>query len=102
MNRLMMEDKAKREQKEKDDTKKGFISPASSVPEIGSQEYIDNLDIPGAMDDDVALVLYIVAMVVGVIFKDRALVWVGATIIYLGHVFRRKLYKAKWNREHKK
>ena len=92
LHRLAMEDRAKREQEEKERMKN---MDSSSVPRIDSQEYIDNCDIPGAMDDGVALFLYILVMVVGIIFKDRALVWSGATIVYLCHVFRRQLWKRR-------
>lgn len=98
IHRMATEDKEKREREEID---KGFNAPQSSMPKMGSQEYIDNCDIPGVMDDGLALLLYIIVMVVGIIFKDRWLIWSGATIVYLCHVFRRQLYKAKWEREHK-
>lgn len=117
MHELAMKRKAKREQKEKENPTKDIVFSQDQTPEmhsqwisetdlnktpkIDSQEYIDNCDIPGAMDDDAALLLYIVVMVVGVIFKDRWLIWIGATIAYLCHVFRRQLHKAKWDREHK-
>lgn len=96
---LAMERKAKREQKEQQTN--GIIKPPPSAAGLNTEEYVDNCDIPGAMDDGVALLLYIVVMVVGAIFKDRWLVWIGATITYLRHVFRRKIHKAKWERDHK-
>ena len=108
---MVMEDRAKRENRtveeiekeieEREKERKKIVSEISSPPKIGSQEYIDNLDIPGAMDDGVALLLYIVVMVVGVIFNDRWIIWIIATILYLCHVFRRQIHKAKWEREHK-
>ena len=101
LHRIAMENKAKREQKEKEDRENGVLTTSSSVPSIGSQEYIDKIDVPGAMDDGVALLLYIVVMVVGVIFNDRWIIWLIATILYLCHVFRRQIHKAKWEREHK-
>ena len=96
-----MEKKAEREKKEKEDREKSIVTQQYEAPKIGSQEYIDKCDIPGAMDDGVALLLYIVVMVVGIIFNDRWLIWIFATIIYLCHVFRRQIHKAKWEREHK-
>ena len=111
MHRMVMEDRAKRENRtveeiekeieEREKERKKIVSEISSPPKIGSQEYIDNLDIPGAMDDGVELLLYIVVMVVGVIFNDRWIIWIIATILYLCHVFRRQIHKAKWEREHK-
>ena len=98
MHRLSMERKAEREKKQKED---GLIKPPPSAAGLGTQEYVDSLDIPGAMDDGMARLLYIVAMVVGVIFNDRWLIWIIATIAYLCHVFRRQLHKIKWEREHK-
>lgn len=102
MHRMVMEDKAKREQKEKEDRKDGISPSIPSTPMIGSQEYIDNCDIPNAMDDDVALLLYIITMIVGVIFNGRWLIWIIATILYLCHIFRRQLHKAEWEQKNKK
>ena len=65
------------------------------------EKYVDSLDISGSMDDGLATVLYIVVMVVGVIFVDRWLIWIAATVAYLCHKFRREIHKAKWDREHK-
>lgn len=101
MRQLVREDKTKREQTAKEDKSNGTILPTSSAPDIGSQKYIDNLDIPNAMDDGVALLFYIMVMLVGIIFNDRWLIWIFATIAYLCHVFRRQIHKAKWEREHK-
>ena len=101
MNHIVMEDKAKREQKEKEDRKDGASPSIPSTPMIGSQEYIDNCDVPGSMDDGVALLLYVVVMVVGAIFNGRWLIWISATIVYLCHVFRRQIHKIKWEKENK-
>ena len=102
LHELAMEKKAEREKKEEDQKRDGATTRQhEEPPRIGSQEYIDNLDIPGAMDDGVALLLYIVVMVVGIIFNDRWLIWIVATIVYLRHVFRRQIHKARWKREHK-
>ena len=114
LHRLAIEERAERENRtveeiekeieERERNRKEVISTSSSmppVPNIDSQEYIDNCDIPGAMDDGVALLFYIVVMVVGAIFKDRWLIWIVATVVYLCHVFRRQIHKAKWEREHK-
>ena len=95
MHRLVMEDKTKQEQEEKEIVKR----PSATAGMNG--EHIDKCDIPGAMDDGVALLLYIIVMVAGVIFNARWLIWIGATIAYLCHVFRRQIHKAKWEREHK-
>ena len=99
MHRMVMEEKAERAKKEKEEIEKGLGKPKASY--YTTEEYVDQCDIPGAMDDGVALLLYIVAMIIGIIFKDRWLIWIGATILYLCHVFRRQLHKAKWEREHK-
>lgn len=102
LHELAMKKKAEREKKEKDRQQNGENSQQSKEPpRIGSQEYIDNCDIPGAMDDGIALVLYIVVMVVGSIFYDRWGIWIVATIVYLRHMFRRQIHKAKWEKEHK-
>lgn len=101
MHRLAVEKKAEREKKEKEDRNNGVIKTPPSAAGLDTQKYVDNLDIPSATDDGVALLLYIVAMVIGVIFNDRWLIWIGATIVYLCHVFRRQIHKAKWDREHK-
>ena len=65
------------------------------------EKYVDGLDIPGSMDDGLATVLYIIVMAVGIIFVARWAIWIAATVVYLCHKFRRELYKAKWDREHK-
>lgn len=110
MHRMVMEERAKREHRtveeiekelESKNTGNGIVKPPPSAAGLGTQEYVDKLDVPGAMDDGMARLLYIVAMVVGVIFNDRWLIWIGATIVYLRHVFRRQIHKAKWEREHK-
>ena len=99
MHRMVMEEKAKRENKTVEEIERELESQPASY--LVSQEYVDSLDVPGAMDDGVALLLYIVVMVVGVIFKARLLLWIAATIVYLSHVFRRQIHKANWEREHK-
>ena len=101
MHRLAMERKAERETKEKERRENGIIKPPPSSAGLNTQEYVDKLDIPGAMDDGMALLLYVVVMIAGVIFNDRWLIWIFATIAYLCHVFRRQIHKAKWEREHK-
>ena len=65
------------------------------------ERHVDNLDIPGSMDDGLATILYIIVMAIGIIFVDRLMIWIAATIVYLSHRFRRKLYKAKWDKEYK-
>ena len=97
MHRMVMEDKSKRESEEKEN---GIIKIPSSAAGLDTQEYIDKCDVPDAMDDGVARLLYIVAMIVGVIFNGRLFIWIGATMIYLRHVFRRQIHKANWERKH--
>ena len=110
MHRMVMEDRAKRENRtveeiekelEKKNTFNGIVKPPPSAAGLGTQEYVDKLDVPGAMDDGMARLLYIIVMVVGVIFNSRWFIWIVATIVYLRHIFRRQIHKAKWEREHK-
>ncbi|MBQ9083958.1 MAG: hypothetical protein IJY28_10785 [Clostridia bacterium] len=46
------------------------------------EPYNPNINPPGYEDSFVGTVWYIVIMVVGVIFKDRWLIWIFATIFY--------------------
>ena len=102
LHELAMKEKVERENEEGDRKKDDVATQQpEEPPHIGSQEYIDNCDIPGAMDDGIALVLYIVVMVVGSIFYDRLGIWIVATILYLRHMFRRQIHKAKRERERK-
>ena len=101
MHQLTLEKRAEREKKEKEEKEKALLKTPPSAAGLDTQEYIDKCDIPGAMDDGIALLLYIVVMVVGTIFNDRWLIWVISTIVYLRHVFRRQIHKAEWERNHR-
>ena len=46
------------------------------------EQFVNQCDIPGAMDDSAALILYIAVMSVGVIFNARWLIWIIATILF--------------------
>ena len=47
-----------------------------------------HFDHPNTMENDLATVLYVIVMVGGVIFNDRWLIWIAATIIYFRHITR--------------
>ncbi|MBQ8207521.1 MAG: hypothetical protein IJZ89_02165 [Clostridia bacterium] len=83
--------------------KHGTYKPPKSPEQLEQEhkEWLSKCDVPNAMDDGLALVLYIGTMLGGVIFEDRWLIWIFATIIYLCHICRRQLHQAKWDREHK-
>lgn len=69
--------------------------------QIRHEQFIKQCDVPGAMDDTTALVLYIIVMCVSIIFKHWWLIWIVATALFLKHKFRREIHNAKWDREHK-
>ena len=89
------------ERKEKKQKENGLVKPPPSAAGLDTPEYIDKLDIPDAMDDGAALLIYIIVMAVGTIFNGRWIVWISATIMYLRHIFRKQIHKNKWEREHK-
>ena len=99
--RLAIERQVNRPMKEKGREDESIVKSPLSAANMDTTEYVDELDIPGTMDDGMARLLYIVVMVVGVIFNDRWLIWIGATIVYLRHVFRRKIHKVEWENKHK-
>ena len=57
-------------------------------------------DKPGTMDDELASVLYGIVMAAGIIFKDRLLIWFGASVVYFCFKFRKEIRLAKFNRDH--
>ena len=84
--------------------KAGTYVPPKTKEQIQQEheEWLKTVDVPDAMDDTAALVLYIFVMAGATIFNDRIGIWILATIIFLRHKFRRQLHDAKWDREHKK
>lgn len=58
--------------------------------EEDEKQYYDK---PGTMENTTAIVLYIIAMVVGSIFKDRIFVYLGATFLLILFLCRHKLNK---------
>ncbi len=47
-------------------------------------------DHPNTMEDSSAIILYIVVMLGGVIFIDRWLIWIVATVIFVRFITRHK------------
>ena len=66
--------------------------------QIQYQQFIDQCDVPGAMDDTAALVLYVIVMGVGFIFNARWIIWIMATVLFLKHKYRREIHNAKWDK----
>jgi hypothetical protein len=62
------------------------ITPTPSKPEQPK-----HFDHPDTMDNGPATVLYILAMIVGSLFKDRILVYMFATIFWWCHINRHNL-----------
>ena len=52
---------------------------------------------PHSLDDGEATVTWLIVMIVGSIFNDRLLIWIMATAIYLGRMFRYNIRKWKWD-----
>lgn len=65
------------------------------------EQFVKQCDVPGAMDDSAALVLYIIVMGAGIIFKDCWIIWIIATALFLKHKYRREIHKIQWDQEHK-
>ena len=47
-------------------------------------------DHPNTMEDSSAIILYIIVMLAGVIFLDRWLIWIVATVIFIRFITRHK------------
>lgn len=65
---------------------------------IKDNEYLKKEEVPKydsiyTMETGSAVVLYIVVMVVGAIFKDRWLIWIVATFVFLKYLFRHDIKK---------
>lgn len=56
-----------------------------------------NAESPNSIDDSVATIWWIIALVGGAIFKDRWLIWIFATLLWLGKIFRHEIRQWKWN-----
>lgn len=84
-------EKAKKSQKE-------YEQNNSSRVKANSDEwtYI-HAEKPNSLDDGEALVSWIIVMLVGAIFNARWFIWIAATAIYLSHIFRYQIRKAKWD-----
>lgn len=58
---------------------------ASDLPE--KEQHFDH---PSTMENSTATVLYIIVMLVGLIFNDRWLIWIMASLIYFKFIGRHK------------
>ena len=56
-----------------------------------------NVESPNSLDNGEATVYWIIAMVVGSIFYERLSIWIIATALWLGRIFRHELRQWKWN-----
>lgn len=90
--------------KEKEHEKKQIeietlVKPKELGVEVQSKcDFHGDCDHPDTMENGTAFVLYIIAMVVGAIFVDRWLIWIMATVIFIGFITRhqrRKNHKTK-------
>ena len=52
---------------------------------------------PNSLDNGEAAVSWIIIMLIGAIFNARWFIWIVATIIYLRHINRYVIRKAKWD-----
>lgn len=83
------ERQAKREQerlqriKEKEERQKRF------------DEKIARSDHPNTMDNGTATFFWVVIMIIAAIFKDRWLIWIFATVVWLLHITRHERAAAK-------
>ena len=70
----------------------------SSKPKADSDEwtYI-NVEKPNSIDDSVATIYWIIAMVGGAIFNERWVIWIFATVLWLCKIFRHEIRQWKWN-----
>lgn len=51
---------------------------------------------PNSLDDGEATVTWIIIMLIGTIFKERWIIWIAATFIYLCRMNRYAIRKWKW------
>lgn len=77
--------KRHREQCEKYD-----IGPFKKKQQQSAEELHKNCDHPNTMENDEAMLLYIITMIGGAIFVDRLIIWVVATFIWWRHIHRHK------------
>ena len=53
-------------------------------------DFFGDCDSPDTMENGMATILYIIIMLVGAIFKDCWLIWIMATVIFVGFLNRHK------------
>lgn len=68
------------------------LSPKEKKP-MTQKEFYGDCDHPDTMEDSTATILYIVVMLGALIFTDRVLIWIAATIIYFCFRNRHKMKK---------
>lgn len=78
-----------RKKKETEENLKNFDKYKTKPYEINKDlhKYHDSIY---TMNNDEATILYIVVMLVAIIFKDRLLIWIVATLAYYWHITRHK------------
>lgn len=80
-----MRQKAK-EEKERDEAERQAEMKRLGIVERPEQK--PQFDHPDALENDEATVLWIVVMAVGTIFKGNWIIWIIATLIWLGYINR--------------
>ena len=58
-------------------------------------------DTVNSLENSEATIIWIVVMLVSALFKDGWIMWIVATIMWLSHICRYKIRKAKWDDEGK-
>ena len=85
----------------KEDLYKTTVDSPSSCKKTDLEEHEDayiNHDSVGSLNDFDATALYIFVMIVGSIFRDRLIIYIAATIIWWGHLNRKKIRKKQWDK----
>lgn len=83
-------------QKEYDEIKK---KSSGKLRPMTKEEFYGDCDRPNTMENSTATIIYIIVMIVGCIFVDRWMIWIGATVTWLCHIFRHEIRKKNQNKK---
>lgn len=98
--------KMRQQRREEAEAKKIAEAKANGTYKTPEEAHLEELrrmalyDKPGTMDEGLATVLYIIVMIAAIIFKDRLLIWIGASTVYFPFIFRKEIRLAKINKDH--
>ena len=102
MNDLERIDRLRRKLIEKQEQEKQQIEEENikKIKELGvpvyskeERDFHGDCDNPNTMENGTSTVLYIITMIVGSIFNDRWLIWIIATVMFIGFLTRHKRNK---------